>query len=448
MALDSKINLQELVKDARAEKAALEAEGQSKQQVLNNVALDIKQKHSTPDAPLGIDTLICVLDWAWHPQRIIYGRGFYDNKLPRAVDEADPDAPPELYPILSQLYSPKAARAAYEDAEALMRDNMNDTGLVPSVGVVSCSPDVIPQNRRIDNYQTIFAESWALTPAYDEIDRSKNNYLYVRCRAIRPVRKNHEAADYRARPLIPTIKVYWSAPATLIRPRDWNLIGSSYIGDCKFIQEGTPNDIFVGEVEWPRDQIPNLGHYCFVGVLDAVLDRMDDPKGWPAFRNPEDFENFIRRYNNAVWHNFNVVGGSSVRVGGRSVLASDRSVQVNFQFRAVEDLAAAYDLFVFCDDDIARNARARPLPVGTSVTLILTAPDQVSFVTGPFEFGGSPMLMMRAFEDFKVPNGEWQATLELTLPPSAPSGRYCVTATQTFTRRPFHLGGVSWILNV
>ncbi|RSZ61065.1 hypothetical protein HF313_16650 [Massilia atriviolacea] len=424
MSMGDKQVLQRLVERARAEKARLEAEGVPMQDVLEAVAFRLYSDFPEDGAPMSQDQLSCVLVWAWHPQRLVYGVGF------AACGAAtDPTPAARLYPVLVELYGPEPARQAYADADALMRDNMDDDGVMPPTGVISFSPDVIPRNDRVADYQAHFAADWDRQPAFDDIDRGRDNYLYLRCKAIRP--PGAQAGSYRARPLVPTLSVYWSKPATLIRPGDWNRIGpGAYIGECNYILEGSAADIFVGEVRWPRAEIPELGHYCFIGVIDAVLDRLDDPHTWPRFPDQFAFERFIAECNSAVWHNFNVYRSDA---------------RLEFALRAVPDLAASYDLFAFYNVEVGESGAGGPLPPGSELTLVLRAPGRETMRFPAEYFNGRGLQLLRDFGDFKeVAQGEWQAALELTVPPGTPARRYSLTVAQTFHRGHMQLGAVNW----
>ena len=94
--------------------------------------------------------------------------------------------------------------------------------------------------------------------------------------------------------------VYWSEVGTLITPDLWNLVGSTTIPEVRSGDVLTVSDPIV----WDKNEIPGLGHYCFVGIIGNA----EDPAPNPAdFLHWDKFCSFIRENNNVTWHNFDVV---------------------------------------------------------------------------------------------------------------------------------------------
>jgi serine protease len=95
--------------------------------------------------------------------------------------------------------------------------------------------------------------------------------------------------------------VYWSEVATLITPRDWNLIGSTVVPNVP----GT-NVLTVSPkaIVWQAGEVPHPGHYCFVGLVGTVSDPAPDPS---TIADWASFEGYIRENNNVAWRNFGVV---------------------------------------------------------------------------------------------------------------------------------------------
>lgn len=175
--------------------------------------------------------------------------------------------------------------------DVYLRDAAGDTGVVPSGGALSTSPDVILRPVAVANPVAAFGEGSGT--ANDEslgfvAEAGQDNVIYVRMRNRGAAAANGVRAT-----------VYWSAVSTLVTPATWNLIGTTAP-----VNVPTGNTLAVAPgLTWPAAQIPATGHYCFV----AVLDHPQDPA--PPIPGPTDwtgFLNMIRNTNNVTWRNFNV----------------------------------------------------------------------------------------------------------------------------------------------
>ncbi|WP_223620026.1 S8 family peptidase [Lysobacter sp. ESA13C] len=191
-------------------------------------------------------------------------------------------------------------RAIIEDTLGLvpdvyLRDAVGDSGVVPSTGAISSSPDVILRPTAVANPDAAFGEGSGTENSNTlghEAETGQDNFLYVRMRN----RGAADADDVRA-------TVYWSPVATLLTPDLWNLIGTS-----------APVDVPMGDtlvvadaITWPQADIPAPGHYCFVASLDHPSDAAPPlPPGPPNF-DWDAFRDYIRAHNNITWRNFNVV---------------------------------------------------------------------------------------------------------------------------------------------
>ncbi|MHB8809023.1 MAG: S8 family peptidase [Desulfobulbaceae bacterium] len=176
--------------------------------------------------------------------------------------------------------------------DVYLRDAVGDTGVVPWVGSISASPDVIVRPSTVADSQLVYGEGSgtenSATLGY-EVESGQDNFIYVR------VRNRGGAA---ATNVVAT--VYWSEVATLVTPSMWQLIGSVTfplvpVGDVLTVSPA---------LVWPKAGIPGPGHYCFV----ATLQHPNDPT--PPIPGPLDwatFQDMIRAHNNVTWRNFNVV---------------------------------------------------------------------------------------------------------------------------------------------
>ena len=176
-------------------------------------------------------------------------------------------------------------------ADVYMRDNVGDSGVVPSAGSLSGSPDIIVRNTAVADPSAAFGEGSGVENSAtlgSLVQGGQDNFIYVRMKN----RGGSDAVDVSAH-------VFWSEVATLVTPDMWNPIG---VTDPVDVPEGDTL-VVTDALPWQADQIPAEGHYCFVGLLDHPNDPLPvvpPPTDWDGFKS------FIRNQNNAVWRNFNV----------------------------------------------------------------------------------------------------------------------------------------------
>lgn len=168
-----------------------------------------------------------------------------------------------------------------------LRDNLHDHGEEPLVsGGISISPDIV-----VFNQELLDPQATLCAPAVRDVDTlgqpveaGQTNYVYLRV-------NNRGTA-----PTSGTATVYWSEVSTLPRPTMWHLIGSTRIPAVP------PGEMMaVGPIPW--DNIPVVGHYCFVGLIGSGEDPAPDPA---TIATITDYYRFIRESNNATWKNFDV----------------------------------------------------------------------------------------------------------------------------------------------
>ncbi len=172
-----------------------------------------------------------------------------------------------------------------------IRDSISDDGAVPSVGALSTSPDIIvrPTNVAVNFGEGSGTEN-SNTEGF-EVESGHDNYIYVRM-------KNRGLDDETA-----TATVFWSEVSTLVTPDMWNLIGTT---DPINVPAGGAL-VVTAPLTWNMDDIPNSGHYCFIGISNSTRDPAPPlPSAIPGF-DWDAFLNYIRDYNNVTWRNFNVI---------------------------------------------------------------------------------------------------------------------------------------------
>jgi hypothetical protein len=202
-----------------------------------------------------------------------------------------------------------------------LRDAVGDTGVIPSAGAISVSPDVIVTTAAVADPTASFGEGSGtenMDTLGSQVEAGQDNFIYVRMRN----RGNSGANGATAR-------VYWSEVATLITPAMWNLIGSS--APVNAPQGDTL--VVTDPITWSAADIPATGHYCFIATASHIQD-MEPPVPGPM--DWAGFEGYIRNNNNVAWRNFNVV----------DVLPDPSAdpVEVQFMIVGAPDRARVFDL--------------------------------------------------------------------------------------------------------
>lgn len=179
--------------------------------------------------------------------------------------------------------------------DVYLRDNVSDTGLIPSTGGISASPDIIARPSQVADGNASFGEAsgTANNPSLGfEVEAGQDNFIYVRMRN----RGVGNAIDV-------TATVYWSEVATLVTPDMWTEIGTT---NPVNVPQGDTL-VVADPITWDEADIPGEGHYCFVGLATHAFDEAPPlPPGPPNF-DWDAFRDFVRNHNNVTWRNFNVV---------------------------------------------------------------------------------------------------------------------------------------------
>lgn len=188
-------------------------------------------------------------------------------------------------------------RAIIEDtlglsADVYLRDNLADTGNVPTTGDLSSSPDIIVRPVAVADPTASFGEGSGTENDSGlgyEVESGQDNFLYVRM-------QNRGAADAQN----VTARIFWSPPSTLVTPDLWTEIGVTAPVD---VPQGDTL-VVTPALTWPSAEIPGTGHYCFVGILSHPTDPAPPT---PPATDWNGFLGFISGQNNVAWRNFNVV---------------------------------------------------------------------------------------------------------------------------------------------
>ncbi len=204
-----------------------------------------------------------------------------------------------------------------------LRDNIGDTGAVPSTGGISGSPDIIVRPTAVADPEASFGEGSGTenvsTLGY-EVEAGQDNYIYARI-------KNRGGLPANG----VTVDVYWSEVSTLITPDQWHLIGTTNPVNVP----ATDTLVVTDPVVWGSASIPATGHYCFIGIVDHPDDAAPPIPPSTHF-DWNEFTDYIRNNNNIVWRNFNVVDVSPD--------PSAEPAELAFIVAGAPDLGRYYDL--------------------------------------------------------------------------------------------------------
>ncbi|MDH5480884.1 MAG: hypothetical protein OEX11_09020, partial [Nitrosomonas sp.] len=151
-------------------------------------------------------------------------------------------------------------------------------------------PDIIVRNIPVNRPDKEFGQySGTLNNVLlsDNVEHGNPNVLYVRVFNQSPI------LAYQS-----TVDIYWSRGSTLVMPKYWTQIGSI---DIPVIPMNDMTMVY-GPLVW--NNVPEPGHYCFVGIIHNPFSPAPDLSKISSINS---FWNFMSQNNNVVWRNFNVV---------------------------------------------------------------------------------------------------------------------------------------------
>jgi hypothetical protein len=178
--------------------------------------------------------------------------------------------------------------------DVYLRDDVGDTGVVPSTGSTSASPDIIVRAAREANPTASFGVNSGKENSNtlsSSVKPGQDNFIYVRMK-----NRSRTAAANNT-----TATVYWSDASTLVTPDRWTLIGTSVpvnvpAGDTLVVAD---------PIVWPAASIPAAaGDFCFIAILNQDSDLAP---AIPPASDWDGFLRFIRNNNNVACRNFNVI---------------------------------------------------------------------------------------------------------------------------------------------
>jgi hypothetical protein len=330
-----------------------------------------------------------------------------------------PTYPAATYPIDPLPDLRRVLRAAGIYPDVYMRDSISDTGTEPYTGGVLCwSPDIIAKKTPVANPSTEFGiNTWSNADLGEKIEFGQDNYVYVRMH-------NRGTA-----PDDVTVSVYWSKASGFIHPSSWNLLGTLSVGNIQ------PGEYRVsGPLVWPASQVPSVGHYCFIGVINSERDPITIPG---SFSTGNGFLDFVRNHNNVCWRNTDVedaIPGSPAPPYGFVLRGlPERSARFKLEVRHRLPKGSKFKLTI--GRELRRFERTKP---GRGLS-----PTHAAFTTG-FVVKNYRPLVLTGIQLKR--NQEVSVKIDVELPKGTPPGRYLVYADQYLGR--LHLGRVNYVLRV
>jgi subtilase family protein len=246
---------------------------------------------------------------AFHPSQL--RQILKSTGTPAAADNPNPIG---VMPNLSAFMT----NALNLTPDVVIRDNLNDTGLIHT-GTISISPDVIVRpangmdsvpivNQNDPQPQIAFGGSATMGNAALSRDFITGSAQDIFVRVFN--RGGATANDVQT-------TVYWSPPGThLLRPDQWTKIvpgGIPVLPNPINAPVSTTSMTVLRRIRWASG-LPSPGHYCFIATVGCATD--PDPLPNPAAlinpANPnaltfDEFYALIRNNNNITWKNFNVL---------------------------------------------------------------------------------------------------------------------------------------------
>lgn len=205
-----------------------------------------------------------------------------------------PQADSTIYPAATFSIGPlpdlrRLLRAANIFPDVYMRDNVADTGTEPYQGGTLCwSPDIIVRPSAVANPDVAFGPTtWNDANLCSEIEFGQENHIYVRM---------HNRGNV---PDDVTVSVYWTQASGFLHPATWNPLGTVTVNSVGAGEKRVANPIL-----WPKANVPPIGHYCLIAVVNSDRDPLTVPG---PFASIGEYLDFIRNHNNICYRNCNVV---------------------------------------------------------------------------------------------------------------------------------------------
>lgn len=178
--------------------------------------------------------------------------------------------------------------------ELLMRDNLSDTGSVPSIGSMYNSPDLIVHEQIEDPY-SFFIESYNKDVNQPLDIHSHVNLIYVRVKNLSNV------------PKIAYIHLYAANASLFLNTSEWITNKLKTAEGVDYVQTDViqPGEIGVGKVPFVFNALSDH-NYCHIGY---VLDSPNEPDIPSDFKDYEEYSTWLHGNTNICMRNFTLIDG-------------------------------------------------------------------------------------------------------------------------------------------
>lgn len=209
-----------------------------------------------------------------------------------------------------------------------IRDNFGDSGVVPSSGGVTQSPDIIPYQNGALTWSQI-STTYPTGPDLGKaiVNQGVNN-IYLRAKSLLPSGSDSGTA-----------MLYYSLASLLLLPSRWVSVPIPAGGTSAPLvdQNGSPT-IAAGAlcVTSPAFLLTNIPtpnlHYCFIGIINSSLHPTTVPTSFPS---NAAFAQWVQNSPTVAWRNMSIIPNQQTQMIRSVNFGSTDPAAANFHFRIV-----------------------------------------------------------------------------------------------------------------
>ena len=306
----------------------------------------------------------------------------------------------------------------------LLRQNLQDQGIMPRTGGWTASPDIIMAGTQpTQDPQAVFSTSASYgTDPTQPVVQNANNYIYLRG-------KNLNATAQTG-----TAHVFYARQSLFLYPQQWlnNPLLTSRKSDTSDMGSIAPNTI--GVTTDPFVWIPSdvSEHNCLVGFISTPEYPFESQKPPNAVTSLDDLAAWIGKTGGTGWHNVQFISnGAPTFTNWTTYPASDTEATIQFAITCISCPIGSQVSF----------SCGTPLPNGTYINLpptTITKPTQIGFtVTYQVPAGWTSPISYSYFSNDNPPvDGNFSVSMSASIITSTPRSqifaRYARPAAEVF----------------
>ncbi|MER6099975.1 hypothetical protein ABT154_29775 [Streptomyces sp. NPDC001728] len=189
----------------------------------------------------------------------------------------------------------------YDDA--LIRDNFQDTGSIPTKGTPYASPDIIPFGSGLLSFDRMVS-TYSGPDLAKPVTNGASNNIYIRAKNI----STHKVQG--------RVTLFWARPSLLLTPDQWNLVAppDSSQSTVPLVNVDGKEEIAPGQIcsgapafNWQGQSGEEL-HYCLVAAVSTPLHPLGIPQ---RFDTNADFSRWVSETPQVAWRNVILVPGKT-----------------------------------------------------------------------------------------------------------------------------------------